>query len=557
MPDVPPDLVLHGGNVVTLDDARPRAEAVAVRGGVIQELGDTELLLERVTAASEVIDLDGRTVVPGFNDVHAHMDREGLKELRPSLAGARCIADILEIVAGLARDAPAGDWIVTMPVGTAPYYFGGPETLAERRMPTRRELDGAAPDHPVCIGAVFGNWGAPPGYTALNTRALALNGIDGGTSPRCRGVEIVRDAAGVPTGVIIERNARPTADFDLLPAVPRFGYADRLEGLRRSMRTYNAVGTTSVYEGHGLAAQTIAAYRELWERGEMSVRAALVLSPAWRDVSEARAAVRDWLAFARGRGIGDPWLTITGVHVAVGGDAQVAELARADLPNTGWSGFVEQANSLAEYRDYCLVAAENDLRVNTIVGDGLADVLPILESVDERHPLAGRRWVIQHVARTTAEDLQRLRRLGLYVTTIPVYYLWKGGGRYLDAPDGGETVVPHRTMLNLGIPLSAGTDNIPCDPFFTLWTMATRRERLSDRVLGRGQRLSGAEALRLMTREGAWLSFDENRKGILAPGRYADMAVLSDDPCTIDPQALKDLACHATIVGGRIVHRDL
>ena len=556
MPDVPPDLVLHGGNVVTLDDARPRAEAVAVRGGVIQEVGDTELLLDRVTAASEVIDLDGRTVIPGFNDVHAHMDREGLKQLRPSLAGARCIADILEIVAGLARDAPAGDWIVTMPVGTAPYYFGGPETLAERRMPTRRELDGAAPDHPVCIGAVFGNWGAPPGYTALNTRALALNGIDGGTSPRCRGVEIVRDAAGVPTGVIIERNARPTADFDLLPAVPRFGYADRVEGLRRSMRTYNAVGTTSVYEGHGLAAQTIAAYRELWERGEMSVRAALVLSPTWRDVSQARAAVRDWLAFARGRGIGDPWLTITGVHVAVGGDAQVAELARADLPNTGWSGFVEQANSLAEYRDYCLVAAENDLRVNTIVGDGLADVLPILESVDERHPLAGRRWVIQHVARTTAEDLQRLRRLGLYVTTIPVYYLWKGGGRYLDAPDGGETVVPHRTMLNLGIPLSAGTDNIPCDPFFTLWTMATRRERLSDRVLGRGQRLSGAEALRLMTREGAWLSFDENRKGILAPGRYADMAVLSDDPCTVDPQALKDLACHATIVGGRIVHRD-
>ena len=556
MPDVPPDLVLHGGNVVTLDDARPRAEAVAVRGGVIQEVGDTELLLDRVTAATEVIHLDGRTVVPGFNDVHAHMDREGLKELRPSLAGARCIADILEIVAGLARDAPAGDWIVTMPVGTAPYYFGGPETLAERRMPTRRELDGAAPDHPVCIGAVFGNWGAPPGYTALNTRALALNGIDGGTSPRCRGVEIVRDAAGVPTGVIIERNARPTADFDLLPAVPRFGYADRLEGLRRSMRTYNAVGTTSVYEGHGLAAQTIAAYRELWERGEMSVRAALVLSPTWRDVSQARAAVRDWLAFARGRGIGDPWLTITGVHVAVGGDAQVADLARADLPNTGWSGFVEQANSLAEYRDYCLVAAENDLRVNTIVGDGLADVLPILESVDERHPLAGRRWVIQHVARTTAGDLQRLRRLGLYVTTIPVYYLWKGGGRYLDDPDGGESVVPHRTMLNLGVPLSAGTDNIPCDPFFTLWTMATRRERLSDRVLGRGQRLSGAEALRLMTREGAWLSFDENRKGILAPGRYADMAVLSDDPCTVDPQALKDLACHATIVGGRIVHRD-
>lgn len=557
MPDGPPDLVLHGGNVVTLDDARPRSGAVSVRGGVIQAVGGDDSILAGATAATEVIDLGGRTVVPGFNDVHAHMDREGLKQLRPSLAGARSIAGILQIIAAAARDTPAGEWIVTMPVGAPPYYFGGPETLAERRMPTRQELDAAAPDHPVCIGAVFGNWGAPPGYTALNSRALALNDIDGGASPRCEGVEIVRDDAGDPTGVIIEHNPRPTAEFDLLRAVPRFGYADRLEGLRRSMRAYNAVGTTSVYEGHGLAAETIAAYRELWERGEMTVRAALVLSPAWGDVSEARAAVRDWLAFARGRGIGDPWLTISGVHVAVGGDSTVAELARADLPNTGWSGFVEQANTLAEYRDYCFVAAEHDLRVNTIVGDGLADVLPVLEAVDERFPLARRRWVVQHVARTTTEDLRRLRRLGLFVTTIPVYYLWKGGGWYLDDADGGASVVPLRTMLELGIPLSAGTDNIPCDPFFTLWTMATRRERLSSRVLGPGQRLSGSEALRLMTREGAWLSFEEDRKGILAPGRLADMAVLSGDPCTIDPEAIQDLACHATIVGGRVVHRSL
>lgn len=556
MPDSPPDLVLHGGNVVTLDDERPRADAVSVRGGFIEEVGDAKSILERATAGTEIIDLDGRTVVPGFNDVHAHMDREGLKQLRPSLAGARSIADVLKIIAAVARETPAGEWIVTMPVGSPPYYFGGPDTLAEHRMPTRQELDAAAPDHPVCIGAVFGNWGAPPGYTALNTRALALNDIDSGTSARCAGVEIVRDAADAPTGVIIEHNPRPTAEFDLLPAVPRFGYGDRLEGLRRSMRAYNAVGTTSVYEGHGLAAQTIAAYRELWERGEMTVRASLVLSPAWRDVSEAREAVRDWLAFARGRGIGDPWLTISGVHVAIGGDPKVAELARADLPNTGWSGFVEQANTLAEYRDHCFVAAEHDLRVNTIVGDGLADVLPVLEAVNERFPLAGRRWVIQHVARTTIEDLQRLRRLGLFVTTIPVYYLWKGGGWYLDDPDGGESVVPLRTMLDLGILLSAGTDNIPCDPFFTLWTMATRRERAGNRVLGPGQRLSGADALRLMTREGAWLSFEEHRKGILAPGRFADIAVLSGDPCTIEPEALKGLSCHATIVGGRVVHRN-
>ena len=119
MADVAPDLVLHGGDVVTLDGARPQAETVAMRGGYIQAVGDNDSILARATAASEVIDLGGRTMVPGFNDVHAHMDGEGLKQLRPSLAGARSIADILEIVAALVRGTPSGDWIVN-PAGRLP-----------------------------------------------------------------------------------------------------------------------------------------------------------------------------------------------------------------------------------------------------------------------------------------------------------------------------------------------------------------------------------------------------------------------------------------------------
>lgn len=549
-----PDLILHSGRILTLDENQPLAQAVSINDGFIQAIGDNQTIVARAVESTEVVDLGGRTVIPGFNDTHAHMDREGLKQLRPSLAEARCVDDILRIVAAQTAKTPPGGWIVTMPVGQPPHYFGGPDTLAERRMPTRQELDRAAPDHPVCIGAVFANWGAPPGHTALNSRALALNNIDRRSAPRCAGIEILRDEAGEPTGVIVEHNARPAADFDLLPAVPRFGFDDRLEGLRRSMQAYNAVGTTSVYEGHGCAAETIAAYRELWERGEMTVRAALVVSPAWRNLGEARSAMRDWLAFARGRGLGDPWLTVTGVHIAIGGDPVVAELARADLPNTGWSGFVEQANTLHDYREYCRAAAEHDLRVNTIVGDQLAEVLSVLETVNQDFPLAGRRWVIEHVARTNTEDLRRLNQLGLLVTTIPVYYLWKGGAWFTDDPDSGESVVPHRTMLDLEIPVSAGTDNIPYDPFFTLWCMATRHERHNNRVLGPGQRLNGEEALRLMTSEGARLTFEEARKGILAPGRYADMAVLSDDPCKIEPEALKDLKCEMTIVGGRIVH---
>ena len=112
-------------------------------------------------------------------------------------------------------------------------------------------------------------------------------------------------------------------------------------------------------------------------------------------------------------------------------------------------------------------------------------------------------------------------------------------------------------MLDLGIPVAAGTDNIPYDPFFTLWVMTTRRERRDNRVLGPDQRISGLEALDLLTTRGAWLTFEEERKGRLTPGRYADIAVLSDDPTAIDPENLRDLRCRLTVAGGRVVHRDL
>jgi predicted amidohydrolase YtcJ len=424
-------------------------------------------------------------------------------------------------------------------------------------MPTRQELDHVAPDNPVCIGAAFGNWGKPPCFTALNTLALKLNGIDRHTQPASRGVEIVKDDHGEPTGVIIENNPRPTVDNDLLKAVPRFTYEDRRDGLIASMRLYNAVGTTSIYEGHGLAPRTIDAFRELWERGQLTVRAGLVLSPTWENVAEARAAIDDWRATAQGRGLNDPWLKICGLHVAFGGDPKTAALSRSSLPDTGWAGFVEQANDEATYLEYAMLCAEFDIRLNTIVADNLHRVVPLLEKVAERYDLRGRRWVIQHIARCRPQDLTALKRLDALVTTIPVYYLWKGGEAYLADADGGDSVVPHRTMLDAQLHVSTGTDNIPYDPAFTLWTTACRLERTTGRVLGTAQRLSGEQALRLLTVNGALLTCDENEKGPLKRGYLADLAVLDRDPATVEPERLRDLKCLLTMVDGRIVHRTI
>lgn len=546
-----PDIIITTGTVRTLDAQDRVTEAIAISGNRVLAVGAAADLKARATAATRLIDLPGATVTPGINDAHAHMEREGLKLRRPSLASCRSIADIQTLIRKEAQKTKPGDWIVTMPIGAPPFFFNAVAQLAEGRAPDRFDLDAAAPDHPVYIPGLFGNWGAPPGHSCLNTKALALNGITRASMPSIGGIEIVKDATGEPTGVIIERNPRPMVEFDLLPAVPRFSAADRRAGIVASMRLYNGVGTTSAYEGHGSAAEIIGLYRDLWERNELTVRMGLVVSPSWTDANEAAIIMRDWLAQARGSGLGDPWFRLSGIHVAYGGDDRMAEIARKDLPNTGWSGFVEQAQGPKDFEELCRLALLYDLRINTIVGDRLDEVVAILERVNALAPLAGKRWVIQHIARTERATLARLARLGVLVTTIPVYFLWKGGHWYDETE--GDRIVPMRTMLDLGIDAAAATDNIPYNPGFTLWTMCERERRSDGKVLGATERLTRREALHALTLSGARLTYDEHHKGPLTPGFLADLAVFATDPLTVEANKLKDLASLLTIVDGRIV----
>src|SRR5438445_4346210 len=221
MDDIAADCVLVNGHIVTLDPARPRATALAiVSDRIVAVAGDREIrrLRDRRT---RVVNLRGATVVPGLVDAHAHLDREGLKYLYPSLARCRSIADIQAVIRRLARTQPGGEWIVTMPVGTPPFYMDAPGGLREQRWPTRADLDAAAPGHPVYIRGIWGYWNKPPVHSIANSRALALAGVTRATAAP-GGVEIVKDAAGEPTGVFVEHNAIQVLEFTLMRVVPRF-----------------------------------------------------------------------------------------------------------------------------------------------------------------------------------------------------------------------------------------------------------------------------------------------------------------------------------------------
>ena len=239
-------------------------------------------------------------------------------------------------------------------------------------------------------------------------------------------------------------------------------------------------------------------------------------------------------------------------RLRIGGDAAFAKLAHTALPNTGWSGYIEWANSIDDYREYAHQAAANDLRVHTVVGDQLPYVLSVLEEIDRTRPLAGRRWVLEHVSRVGPDDIERILALGLEIEAIPVFMLWKDTDQFLD-DDDGEDLLPLRAMLDARVPVCADTDNVPPTPF---WPMISRIERATGRVRGPGQQIGRVEALRLMTANAARLSFDENSKGTLEPGKFADVAVLSADYLTIPEDDIRSLRSVLTIVGGRIVHHE-
>ncbi len=543
------------GSVLVLDKGSTRAEAIAVADGKVFAVGARDEVMRTRGQATAVHDLSGSTIIPGFNDTHAHLTTVGLKTLRPSLAGAGSIRDILVRIAELARSTPKGEWIVTMPVGEPPFYFDSPACLAEGRMPTRDELDSVAPDHPVYLSSAGGYWGQMPCYSAMNSLGLKRNGIDRNSTPAATGIEIQHDAGGEPTGVFIERNFVGVIELDLLKAVPRFTAGDRLEALRRALKLCHAKGTTSIYEGHGCAPDVVTAFRQLSETGELTMRSGIVLGPTWNGVEEAERIMRDWLSFARGRGIGDAMLRIAGVFLPCSGDTSINQLMRPNLADLGWADYIRLMSDSTEFERMCMLAGKYDLRVHTVVSDRLREAVPILERLAQLYPIGERRWVVEHLSKSNMPDLQALKRLGLGVTLIPAHFLWKSAYRFADLSSAElDLLSPAKQLVELGVPVSAGTDATPYDPLMCLWAMVTRQERTARRVMGPNGCISNEAALRLLTVSGAWLTFEEAVKGPLLSGNYADLAVLARDPLAATGDEILENECKGTMVGGRWVY---
>ncbi len=550
------DTLLINGHILAMDPQRTVHQALAIRGDRILAVGDNQTLRANAQADTHMIDLQGKTVIPGIIDTHAHLDREGLKNLQLGLEGVRSIQDILDRIQQEVSAVPPGEWVVTMPIGDRPNYADMPAQLAEQRFPTRWDLDTVSPHHPVYIRGIWSPWNVPPSVSIANSLALQQAGIDRHTQPPHKSVDIERDASGEPTGVFRDHNFYPVVEFTLMRAVPRFTHADRANALKESMRLYNSVGTTSIYEGHGVAPEVMQVYKAAWDAGELTVRSHLVMSPTWHSLREAQRDMATWAHHASGFGFGDDMLHLCGVYIQLRGSPHVARLRSAELPFTNWAGFAESYHTATQYQHLIRIAAQYHLRVHSLAAtEGeLEEVLQAFEAVQAEQSISGRRWVLEHVRDVNPDQLRRIRQLGLVCETIPLSHLWLRGANYLENADLASRTVPHQSFLEHGIPFGLGTDNKPYNPFSTLWSAVARRERRTNQVIGPEQCLTRLQALHAFTMGGAVFCGVEAQRGSLEPGKLADLAVLSDDLLTIPEAALPDLHAHLTMVGGRVVY---
>lgn len=548
-----PDVVLHGGSILTLDRASTVAEAVAVRGGRIAAVGPAPRVLADTGPQTRRIDLAGRTVVPGFVDAHPHMDREGLKARGGiPIGGLRSVEEIVEVVRQAAEKAEPGDWIVLMPMGGPPGdSVSRPEELREGRFPTRHDLDAVAPRNPVYIRAVWGWWSRRPFPSVASSLALARAGITRETAAPYN-VEIVRDAGGEPTGVFLERNYAPVLEYTLFRCLPRFSLHDRVEGVGLASAAYSATGTTAGYEGHGLSPTVLRAYRQAHAAGRLTVRMHVPLSVPTAVLDDA--ALRDLLyhyaAVASGRGLGDDLLRVEGITLDAA-DPQVAALIATGYPYEQWAGHFYQALDFDRFVALGTEAARLGLRVNSLVCYDLELVLRAYEAIDREVSIRDRRWTMIHVVAATAGQLRRMRALGVVATVTPNFMHMASDRFGLDRL--GEAGTPLRALLDAGVPTALSTDNVPASMVWTLWESLARWDAGSCRRLG-DSGLTREEALRLAVQTGHYLMWNEDRRGSLEAGKDADLVVLGGNPLTCPEDGIKDLSVDLTMVGGGVVH---
>jgi predicted amidohydrolase YtcJ len=535
----PAELVLTGGNIITMDAAKPRAEAIASRGGRIVAVGTAADIRPLIGSSTRVIDLAGRTVVPGFIEGHGHFTGLGESKQILDLTKADSWDAIVAIVRAAAERTPAGEWILGR--GWHQEKWREPPQPNVEGLPVHRSLSDASPRHPVLLTHASGHMGF------ANERAMQLAGITAQT-PNPAGGEIVRQA-GEATGAL-----RETAQGLVRRAQDESAQQGRDIDRSIALATEECLknGITS-FQDAGSSLGVLRRFRELAERGQLGVR-------LWVMIRDDNNRLREALPQARVVGHGDGFLTVRAIKKTLDGalGSHGAWLLEpySDMP--GSRGL--QTVSLASVKETAEIAAANDMQlcIHAIGDRANREVLNLYEATFAAHPSTeSRRWRVEHAQHLHPDDIPRFRKLGViasmqgvHCTSDAVFVPQRLGDTR--SHDGAYV---WQSLLKTGAVIVNGTD-APVENVSALASYyASVTRRLADgRVFYADQRMTREQALKSYTLDAAYAAFEENEKGSLAPGKLADMAVLSRDILICaDEEILATRVLH-TIVGGKVAY---
>ncbi|WP_229417607.1 amidohydrolase [Pseudoduganella buxea] len=534
------DLIVTNAKVATMVKEGDFAQAVAIDGGKITAVGSTAQILKHKKAGTRVIDAGGRTVIPGLNDSHLHIIREGLNynaELRWD--GVTSLKEALRMLKEQAARTPEGQWVKVVG-GWNEYQF------AERRLPTLEEINEAVPDKPVFILYLYG-------LGFLNQKGIATLGYDKDTRYKDGVVELGAD--GKPTGLLV---AKPNAMI-LYSTLAKTGALPRDQQVNSTLQYYrelNRLGVTSAIDagGGGQAyPDDYAVSLELAKDGKLTVRTSYYLFA--QQPGKELADYERWLTLAR-PDRNDHLFYANGYNTEGGGENLV--WSAADFEN-----FLEPRPDMPAHMESelepvlrLLVKNRWPFRIHATYGESIERDLAVIEKVNADTPLNGLRWFFDHAETITDAQLARVKALGGGIAVQDRMYFqgeayWK---RY-----GAQTrqMPPIRTMLKMGIPVGLGTDGTRVSsygPWPSLYWAVTGKTAGGLQLWQPGDALSRFDALRLMTRGSAWMSGEENVKGQIAPGQYADLVVLPRDYFTIPADGIRKLESLLTIVNGKVVY---
>ncbi len=526
------DLVLRGGKIVKMDEGETTAEAVAVKYGRIIAVGSDADVKALIGKKTKVIELKGRTVIPGLMDSHSHMADEGTGRLRfvdlSQEAGVKSIKDIQERLAARAKKTPKGQWIFG--------YQEDDSKLAEKRHPTRWELDVASKDHPISMSTVGGH------FSVLNSRAYEMAGVTKETADPVGG-KYDRDAKGEITG-----GAHEKALDILIPAEAQLPtHEQSIEGAKTILADCASMGLTCVYDL--VDKSQIRALIDLNTRGELPIRMRMDATIDLFPVLNASGVHQMF---------GDDMLRLCGLKFFFDGaiSARTAAVTEAYCDKPGFYGVMSTTREIAEDVLGKAYAAGYRLSCHANGDKAIAMYLDIMEKLQKKYPREDPRNRDIHCTVITPALVAKIKKLKILPTIFGPYPYYHGDKLLVPfGPERLERMFAARTFLDEGIKVAAHSDH-PCAPYPPLMAIhaMVNRTTKAGKPIGQSQRVTVMEALRLYTINSAYHSFDEDRLGSIEEGKLADFVILGRDILTVPPQEIKDTPIDATIVGGKVVY---